>query len=125
MTPVTHGTAEQQLKELAAKEAAAAKERLKVRSKAAQQFGEATTRLTNAQETWELAQGEARPRKAGAVESLINSGMKAAEVGELLGIEGKELRTLRAAAPNSNSNNGIGPSASDGENPNGSQNAFG
>jgi hypothetical protein len=46
--------------------------------------------------------------------------MKAAEVGELLGIEGKELRTLRAAAPNSNSNNGIGPSASDGENPNGS-----
>jgi hypothetical protein len=120
MTPVTHGTAEQQLKELAAKEAAAAKERLKVRSKAAQQFGEATTRLTNAQETWELAQGEATRRKAGAVESLINSGMKAAEVGELLGIEGKELRTLRAAAPNSNPNSATGPSTSNGENPNGS-----
>jgi SAM-dependent methyltransferase len=35
-------------------------------------------------------------------------------------IEGKELRTLRAAAPNSNPNNGSGPGASDGENPNGS-----
>src|ERR1035437_5330493 len=120
MTPVTHGTAEQQLKELAAKEAAAAKERLKVRSKAAQQFGEATTRLTNAQETWELAQGEANRPKAGAVERLSNPGVKAGQSGAPSGNAGKELRALRAAAPNSNSNNGIGPSASDDENPNGS-----
>ena len=70
--------------------------------------------------TWALAREEATRRKGGAVESLINSGMKAAEVAELLGIEGKELRTLRAAAPNSNPNNGSGPGASDGENPNGS-----
>jgi|ERR1035437_9769070 hypothetical protein len=104
MTPVTHGTAEQQLKELAAKEAAAAKERLKVRSKAAQQFGEATTRLTNAQETWELAQGGATRRKAGAVEDLINSGMKPAEVADLLGIDGKELRVLRSTAQSINLN---------------------
>lgn len=86
----------ERLKELADAEVAAAKERLTTRTGAAALFADAEARLLTARAAWEATQGEAATDKAAAVEQLVESGMKPVKVAELLGIDAKELRALRA-----------------------------
>jgi hypothetical protein len=99
MARVTDDPATQRLRELAAQEAAAAKERLAVRTAAARSFSAAVARLAEARAAWEAAQAEAEHLKAKAVGDLLGSGLEAGEVAELLGISERELRALRATAP--------------------------
>ena len=91
----TEDPATRRLRELAAQEAAATKERLALRTAAARSFSGAVARLAEAKAAWEGAQTEAERSKARAVGELLGSGMQAVEVAELLGISEKELRALR------------------------------
>jgi hypothetical protein len=90
----------ERLKELADAEVAAAKERLTKRTEAAARFASAEARLVAARTIWEATQGAAATDKAAAVEQLLDTGMKPAQVAELLGLDAKELRTLRATGAN-------------------------
>jgi hypothetical protein len=92
-------TTEARLKELAQAEMTRTKERLAKRTTAARDFATATAKIEAAATTWERIQGEAIVAKASAVTALIDSEMKPAEVAQLLGIDAKELRTIRAVAP--------------------------
>ena len=87
------------LRELAAQEAAATKERLATRTAAARLFSGAVARLAEAKAAWERAQAEAQRAQAEAVEDLLGSGLQPDEVAELLGISNRELRSLRATTP--------------------------
>ena len=87
------------LRELAAQEAAATKERLATRTAAARFFSGAGARLAETKVAWERAQAEAQRAQAEAVEDLLGSGLQADEVAELLGISSRELRTLRGTTP--------------------------
>ena len=87
------------LRELAAQEAAATKERLATRTAAARSFSAAVARLGDAKAAWEGVQAEAQRLRAKAVEDLLSSGMHAGEVTGLLGISERELRALRATTP--------------------------
>jgi hypothetical protein len=89
----------EQLKKLAQAEATAAKERLAKRTAAARDFGAAAATRAEAQATWERIQGEVDAKQAKAVASLLDTDLKAAQVAELLGIEVKDVRMLRAVAP--------------------------
>lgn len=91
----------QRLKEIAAHEAAEAKRRLNLRTTAARRFGAAAARLAEARTAWEAAQGETTEAKASAVADLLDTGMTTTDVSQLLGIDTKQLRALRAAAPTS------------------------
>ena len=62
------------LRELAAQEAAATKERLATRAAAARLFSGAVARLAGTEAAWERAQTDARGAKAGAVKDLLGSG---------------------------------------------------
>ena len=84
------------LRELAAQEAAATKERLATRTAAARLFSGAVARLAEAKAAWERVQAEAQRAQAEAVEDLLGSGLQPGEVAELLGISNRELRSLRA-----------------------------
>jgi hypothetical protein len=84
------------LRELAAQEAAATKERLATRTTAPRLFSAAVTRLAEAKAAWERTQAEAQRAKAEAVGNLFVSGIQPAEVAELLGITKKGLRRLHA-----------------------------
>ena len=100
--PTTHARDDptmRRLRELAAQEAAAAKERLATRTAAARSFSGAVTRLAEAKAAWEGAQAEAQRSKAKAVTELLGTGMQLGEVTELLDISERELRTFRATAP--------------------------
>jgi hypothetical protein len=88
-----------QLKKLAQAEMDAAKERLTRRTAAARNYASAAARLTDAAATWERIQGEATAAQANAVTELIDSGMKPAAVAELLAVDAKQLRALRATVP--------------------------
>ena len=99
MARVTDDPTTQRLREIAAQEAAAAKERLAVRTGAARSFSAAVARLAEAKVAWEGAQAEAERSKAKAVRDLLASGLEAGEVAELLGISERELRASRATAP--------------------------
>ena len=90
--------AARRLKEIAAQEEAAAKERLAVRTGAARSFARAGTRLEDARAAWERAQAEATEVKAKAVVALLGTGMAVGEVAGLLRAPERELRALRAAA---------------------------
>jgi hypothetical protein len=94
----TEDPATRRLRELAAQEVAATKERLALRTPAARSFSGAVARLVEAKAVWESAQAEAERSKAKAVGELLGSGMQAVEVAELLGISEKELRALRPTA---------------------------
>ena len=87
------------LRELAAQEAAATKERLATRTAAARLFSGAVARLAETKAAWERAQAEAQRAQAEAVEDLLVSGLQPDEVAELLGISNRELRSLRATRP--------------------------
>ena len=87
------------LRELAAQEAAATKERLATRTAAARLFSGAVARLAETKAAWERAQAEAQRAQAEAVEDLLGSGMQLGEVAELLGISKRELRSLCATRP--------------------------
>jgi len=91
-------TTEQALKDLATEEVAAAKERLAVRTAAARRFAASDAKLAEVRAALELAQGEATKAKGTAVDELLGSGMKPADVATLLDINAKELRTIRSAA---------------------------
>ena len=93
------GNTENRLKQLAQAEAAAVKERLTKRTAAARDYGVAVARLAEAAVTWERIQGEVTMARAKAVADLLDSEMAAADVAKLLGLETKELRALRGAAP--------------------------
>ena len=84
------------LRELAAQEAAATKDRLATRTAAARLFSGAVARLAEAKAPWERVQAEAQHAKAVAVEDLLGSGLQPGEVAELLGISNRELRSLCA-----------------------------
>ena len=84
------------LRELAAQEAAATKERLATRTAAARLFSGAVARLAAAKAAWERAEAETQRARAEAVEDLLGSGLQPHEVAELLGISNRELRSLRA-----------------------------
>ena len=99
MARVTDDPTAQRLREIAAQEAAASKERLALRTGAARSFSAAVGRLAEAKAAWEGAQSEAERSKAKAVGDLLGSGLGAGEVAELLGISERELRALRTAAP--------------------------
>ena len=86
----------ERLKELADAEVAAAKERLSKRTEAAASFADAEARLLAGHAAWEAIQGEAATDKAAAVQQLVETGMKPAQVAGLLGIDTKELRAVRA-----------------------------
>jgi len=92
------GTTEQTLKDLAAEEVAAAKERLAVRTAAARRFAAAEAKLAEARAALELSQREATKAKGAAVDEILDSGMKPGDVAKLLGIDAKELRAIRSAA---------------------------
>ena len=104
MTRDTEDPATRRLRELAAQEAAATKERLALRTAAARSFSGAVARLAEAKAAWESAQAEAERSKATAVGELLGSGMQAVEVAELLGISEKELRALRPTASERSTN---------------------
>jgi len=97
-TPAKDKT-EGQLKELARTEMAAAKDRLAARTAAARDYAKAAARLTDAASTWQRIQTEATAAQARSVAALIDSDMKPAEVARLLGIDTKQLRSLRTASP--------------------------
>ena len=99
MARVTDDRTTRRLRELAAQEAAATKERLATRTGAARSFSAAAARLAEAKAAWEGAQAEAEPVKAKAVGELLGTGLEASEVAELLGITERELRALRVTAP--------------------------
>lgn len=99
MARVTDDPTTQRLRELAAQEAAAARERLATRTGAARSFSAAMARLAEAKAAWEGAQAEAERSKAKAVGDLLGTGLEASEVAELLGIPERELRALRATTP--------------------------
>ena len=65
------------LRELAAQEAAATKERLATRTAAARLFSGAVARLAETKAAWERAQAEAQRAQAEAVKDLLGSGMQA------------------------------------------------
>lgn len=90
--------AARRLKEIAAQEEAAAKERLAVRTGAARSFARAAARLEDARATWGRAQAEVAEAKAKSVADLLGTGMAVGEVAGLLGASERELRALRAAA---------------------------
>jgi hypothetical protein len=85
------------LRELAAQEAAVAKQRLATRTAAARLFFGALARLAEAKAAWGRAQAEARHAQAEAVEDLVGSGLQVGEVAELLGVSNRELRSFGAA----------------------------
>jgi hypothetical protein len=87
------------LRELAAQEATATKERLATRTAAARLFSGAVARLAETKAAWARAQAEAQGAEAEAVEDLLGSGLQPDEVAELLGISNRELRSLRGATP--------------------------
>jgi hypothetical protein len=89
--------AARRLKEMAAQEEAAAKERLSVRTAAARSFARAGGRLEDARAVWERAQEDVHGAKAKAVADLLGTGMEADEVAGLLGVSERELKALRAA----------------------------
>ncbi len=64
------------LRELAAQEAAATKERLATRTAAARLFSGAGARLAETTAAWEHAQAEAQRTQAEAVKNLVGSGME-------------------------------------------------
>jgi hypothetical protein len=88
-----------QLRELAAQEAAATKERLATRTAAARLFSGAVARVAETKAAWEHAQAEARRARARAVKDLVGSGMELGQVTELLGISKREVRSLGAKRP--------------------------
>jgi hypothetical protein len=59
------------------------------RTAAAKDYAAAATKLTEAAATWERIQGEAAAAMAKAVNELIDSDTKPAEVAQLLGIDQK------------------------------------
>ena len=99
MARVIDDDATARLKVLADAEVAAAKERHKTRSTATARFAAAVAKLADAETAWSAAQGEANTAKAAAVGDLLDTGMKPGEVSELLGIDTKEVRALKTAAP--------------------------
>jgi hypothetical protein len=90
--------AARRLKEIAAQEEAAAKERLAVRTGAARSFARAAARLEDARATWGRAQAEVAEAKAKSVADLLGTGGWRWGVAGLLGASERELRALRAAA---------------------------
>ena len=86
------------LRELAAQEAAATRQRLATRTAAARLFSRTVSRLAEAEAAWERAQAEAGRAEAEAVEDLVGSGLQLGEVAELLGVSDRELRSLGAPA---------------------------
>ena len=100
------------LKALADAEVAAAKERHKTRSTAIARFAAAVAKLADAETAWSAAQGEANEAKGTAVADLLDSGMKPGEIAELLGIDIKEVRALKAAAPAASVTDTAGPAES-------------
>lgn len=90
--------AARRLKEIAAQEEAAAKERLAVRTAAARSFVRAGARLDGARAAWERAQEEVGEAKAKAVRDLLGTGMHAGDVAGLLGVSERELRASGDAA---------------------------
>ena len=91
--------ATRRLRELAAQEAAVTKQRLATRTAAARLFFGAVARVAEAKATWGRAQAQARRAQAKAVEDLVGSGLQLGEVGDLLGISIRELRSLGATTP--------------------------
>ncbi len=87
------------LRDLAAQEVAATKERLATRTAAERLFPGAVARLTEAKAAWAQVQAEAHRAQSEAVEHLLDSGIQIGELGELLGISNRELRCLRARTP--------------------------
>ncbi len=112
MARVIDDDATARLKALADAEVAAAKERHKTRSTATARFAAAVAKLAHAETAWSAAQGEANEAKATAVADLVDSGMKPGEVAELLGIDTKEVRALKTAAPAASDTDTAGPAAS-------------
>ncbi len=88
----------EQLRKLAQTEAAAAKERLSKRTAAARDFAGASATRLEAVAAWERIQGETHLKQAKAVAALLDSDLSAADVAQLLGIDQREVRTLKAAA---------------------------
>jgi hypothetical protein len=78
------------LRDPTAQEAAATKERLATRTAAARLFSGAVARVAETKAAWERAQPEAQRAQADAVEDLLGSGLRPAEVVELLGMSKKE-----------------------------------
>ena len=109
MARVIDDDATARLKALADAEVAAAKQRHKTRSTATARFAAAVAKLADAETAWTAAQGEATEAKATAVADLLDSGMKPGEVAELLGIDTKEVRAFKTAAPATDT---TGPGAS-------------
>jgi hypothetical protein len=103
--------AARRLKEMAAQEEAATKERLSVRTAAARSFARAGARLEDARAVWERAQEDVRGAKAKAVVDLLGTGMGAGEVAGLLGVSERELKAFRAAGVRcgEKANGGEGP----------------
>lgn len=99
MARVADDPTAKRLRELAAQEAADTKKRLASRTAAARRYAAASARLRLAQAAWEAARAETGEARSKAVEELIDSGMKPAEVAGLLDVEPRELRNLRAPAP--------------------------
>ena len=87
------------LRELAAQEAAATKERLATRMAAARLFSGAGQRLAETTAAWERAQAEPQRAQAEAVKDLLSSGMELGQVTELLGISKREVQSLGAKRP--------------------------
>jgi hypothetical protein len=92
--------AARRLREIAAQEEAAAKQRLAVRTGAARSFARASARLEDARAGWERTQAETAEAKAKAVVDLLGTGMQVGEVAALLGVTERELKlkALRTAA---------------------------
>jgi hypothetical protein len=88
-----------QLKKLAQTEASAARQRLAKRTTAARDFASATAMRAEGAATWERIQGEANLRQAKAIAALLDSDLKPTEVAQLLGINVREVRALKSAAP--------------------------
>lgn len=86
------------LKQIAAQEEAATKERLAVRTGAARSFARASAQLEDAKAAWERVQTDAAEAKAKAVAELLWTGMQADEVAGLLGIPERELRAIGTTA---------------------------
>jgi hypothetical protein len=87
------------LRELAAREAVATKERLATRTAAARLFSGAVAQLAETKVAWERAQAEAQRARAEAVKDLLGSGLQPHEVSELLSISNRELRGFRGTTP--------------------------
>ena len=97
IAPVVDDPTTRRLRELAAQEAAATRERLAIRTAAARLFLGAVARVAETKAAWERAQVERQRAQVKAVEDLLGSGLQRDDVTELLGISKKELRSLRAA----------------------------